>query len=261
MKIWFVRLFCVGLIWVFHAHSRFLLNLPELEPEFVSFARIFDWLPFSQNLISMLSIAFSLSLIVFLIKPSRTASLAIAALFLPLIFVKYSYGKISHSSHIFLVCTCLLPFFDYKKPGFTQVDQLVLKACQALILAAYFSAGLWKVRSLWGENIMAAVNDHIAYAIAEGGGPPAFFSNYSLLLAPEFVTLGFALALLFQLSAFTPLVLPRLAPAWGIMAAAFHMSTGVYLDIYFWQMGVTAVLFLFVGPAMIKNDSLARSTA
>ena len=260
MKIWFVRLFCLGLVWIFHAHSRFLLSLPEHQPEFVSFARIFDWLPFSQNLISVLSIIFSLCLIVFLIKPSKAASLAVIGFFLPLIFVKYSYGKISHSSHIFLMCACLLPFFNFKKPEFTQMDQLILRVCQAFVLAAYFSAGLWKVRSLWGENIMAALNDHIAYAIAEGGGPPAFFSDHAWLLAPELVTLGFALVLIFQLSALTPLVLPRLAPLWGIMAAAFHLSTGVYLDIYFWQMSVAAILFLFVGPAMIKKEASARST-
>lgn len=239
---------------MFYGHSKFLLELPERAPEFVSFARIFNYIPFSQQVVSVSVILFSTTLLFLLVRPSIFTSAVVALLFLPLVSVKFSYGKIPHSSHVWLMTLTVLPFFNYKSLNFEHQDKICLRVCQGILLSSYFSAGLWKLRHLWGKNPLDAVKDHIAYSVAEGGTPVDLIGSLPWMYSDEVLATGFGIVILFQLFSFAPLIFERLTPWWGIAALVFHLSTGVYLDLFFKEMAVIAVLLLFVGPAMANKS-------
>lgn len=240
----FLSIYYSILTFVLYYSGRVYFHAAPEQADFVLFAR-----PFAPLLQSSLSfpalyiITISLSLAC-IIRPYIGLRFFVSLFFLILLSIKFSYGKINHSEHIWMISSVLVCFISYQKPLSSFRNLLVIRLMQTTLLSFYFISGLWKIRELgfskWGE----AALEHIAYAVAEGNGPGKYIQQLITVDRPWLTTAGFALVILFQISSIIPVFTMRYFKLWGIGAVFFHLSTGAVLGIWFKPTALAAILFL-----------------
>ena len=234
----FLSIYYSTLTFIVIQRSAYLLGRTP-PTDLVMFARplkpllVFDFL---IPLICLLAIASLLTAIFIYSRIHR----AIACL-LTLVFfsVDFSYGKVSHLHHIWIISSVVFILLNSDKLLSDRSNIWKVRLIQSLALCPYLFSGLWKLRVANFENISSGIKDQLAYSIAEGAGPPLssfFISNFNFLI------LGFIAVIIFQISAIYPIFTFKHQNIWAILAVWFHISTGIALGIWF----TSTILGLFV---------------
>jgi hypothetical protein len=142
-----------------------------------------------------------------------------------------------------------------------QGPQPGVEIVQAIILAFYFSSGLWKLRSAFSSSsfweYFSSIRNLIAYSIAQGDGPMTNLQDPDLLKS-NFLIIGFILVILFQLGAIIPLIFKRWLPIWGLMAILFHFSTGAFMNIWFGEQILADLFFLILLSPFVTHCNLKK---
>ena len=185
----------------------------------------------------------------------------ISSVFVLFLFsITFSYGKIHHSSHIWMISSILMVFFFLDKPLKSKINYFMLRLMQALLLSHYFISGLWKIRSLLSSKFAFSfkeiVSEYIAYDLAESGIEANMFLKILLYQYPELLSFGFLCVLLFQLTSIIPVFLDKFFILYGVLAILFHLSTGIVLGVYFTPTVLAVLFFLIISEEMIKNERI-----
>lgn len=185
-------------------------------------------------------------------RPSRVRMIAASSAYLFFHALMCSLGKPYHTHHC--LAFAALAFLLFSGPPDRDVPRAVA-ACQVMLIAAYFSAGLWKLRTILHSptefDPTIAFQGFIAYAVAEMWGPVRWVRELGLEKNPY---MGYSLygVILFQLSAAVVLVRPYLWRIWTPCAVVFHFSTGMFAGIWFPEQVVT---LLFFGYLLVDGSS------
>lgn len=158
-------------------------------------------------------------------------------------------GKIHHSVHVWMFASLFLCLIKPAAPLTDRMNLGCLRLIQTTLLAHYFIAGVWKVRSLMNspsaDAFIHQVWDHFAYAIAEGNGPgPLILGLLTHPIGKPIIEYGFLSVIVFQLSAVIPIALNRHWKLWGILSLTFHIFTGFFLGIWFQNTLLASLFFL-----------------
>ena len=121
--------------------------------EYVLFAFPFNlWNPplWFHPLIGLLALFFCLFCVLI---PHKYLKILCSVFVLLFISIEYSYGKVSHSRHVWMLSSVLMCFLSSDQTLKSKSNYLTLRLMQALILSHYFMSGLWKMRSLFAFKI------------------------------------------------------------------------------------------------------------
>lgn len=179
--------------------------------------------------------------------------------FLMLLSFKYSFGKIDHVYHIWIVSSFCFIFYDCQHSLDGYRNKLIVKVVQSCLLMQYFSAGLWK---LFSNNMLYTFDgitktslEHIAYGIAESDWPLNGIRSFLIYENPWIAGVGFIMVLLFQLLCGLCGISGRGYILCGVMAIAFHSTTGFALGIWYWGTAMAAAFFLIFAEGLIATSS------
>jgi hypothetical protein len=183
-------------------------------------------------------------------------------LFLLFYSILYSKGKINHSSHAWIWSACLLVFIEQNKPLSYGRNFFVLRLIQSIILSHYFISGSWKLTSI-GNFLTPSlaeqtILEHIYHTIAEGNGPSTIIKNLLLKIDPIYLGLCFYLVIIFQFSCIIPIIRQCYFRYWGYMAILFHVSTGLFLGIWFLNT-ISALLFFLIFTEDILSNTASSN--
>lgn len=172
-----------------------------------------------------------------------------------------SFGKETHLFTFFTAASLILALTDLNRTFLSKKEIFVW--CQIFLLASYQSAGLWKLRALFDtesiEQLKEILQSYLVVSLAEGKDPSVFLS---LGIAEQLLLPGFVVALLFQLFSFVPILSRKFLIPWGFGAALFHLSTGLTINIWFYEQAVGALFFLVIIPFLDRpTDTQINSTS
>lgn len=251
----FFGAYYVILTFILYSNGRFFLSASPEQADFILFAEPFSFAlqsHFSFPVLYLTTIFLSLACIV---KPHIGLRLLVSAFFLILLSIKFSYGKINHSEHIWMISSLLACLASSNKPIWDFKNLLAIRLMQSTLLCFYFISGLWKLRSLGFSGWSEASLEHIAYTIAEGNGPTGFMQQLLMVDKVWLTTTGFTLVVLFQISSIVPVISMKYFKIWGLGAVLFHLSTGLALGIWFNSTALAAILFLIFFQNLLEWDS------
>lgn len=185
-------------------------------------------------------------------------------IFLMLLFysILYSNGKIPHSAHLWILSTLLMLFIQKRQSLLHNTNLFIIRLIQSIALSHYFISGSWKLKNI--GNLFSfsfsehTILEHIYYAIAEGNGPAAIIQNFLFIIDPIYLGLGFYLVIIFQLSCIIPIIKQRYFKYWGYCAILFHVSTGIFMGIWF-QGTIAALVFFFIFTEHILSNTAASN--
>ena len=243
---------------VFRKVYAFFNNIPTQIPEYVMFARplsLFHPPPWIHSIIFL----FCLSVCLFcILNPKKYLRIITSFLVLMVFSIFYSYGKINHSHHIWIISSVLMCFLSLEKPLQSQTNQLPLRLAQAILLSHYFIAGLWKIRILFHSKFVFSLKEIVLEHIAMGqtnGFEMNIFINMLLYQYPEFLSFCFFCVLIFQMTALLPVLLGRFFILYGVLAILFHLSSGITLGVYYTPTVVAVLFFLIILEIMLKDEN------
>jgi len=245
----------LGLGFVILSHLSFFLNKNPAQAEFIMFATPFsEWLRMKAVFIGVYLLTLA-STLVCSWRPSLGLRIFVCLLFLLLSSMKFSFGKVNHSEHIWMMSLLFACVFSEKKSLASRRNQTTLRLMQTALLSIYFISGLWKLRDLGFSGWGRVAKENMAYAIAEGSGPPEFLQSLLLIEFPWVTTVGFAFVILFQMSAIIPVVTLKGWEVWGLFAVLFHFTTGVVMGIWFKPTILAAILLLIYFQRLLEADN------
>jgi hypothetical protein len=175
--------------------------------------------------------------------------------------LKYSFGKIGHSTHLMLIVSFIFIFlprnWDDAKPlprCTRQTVLLIFWGVQAFILMTYTLAGLGKIGGALYQLAMGQMHafhpEALAYHIAER----LLQTGNSSLLGVFFIEhpwFGFPAMLLMlyaQVFSFWIAFRPSLHRLWGALLILFHISVSFTLSIHFHPQVFLVALFFVYSP-------------
>lgn len=253
-KLAFVGLLAVGFAYVLQMHLAFLReDWPSMGAQ--SIWPIF-WFDIVSDYSLFLRIFSSIAVLLYpalaLLARYRLARLGI--MFILFIFSAVEFNRTqTHAVHF--VLWAFLPFVlcDMTDEGADQG----LGFAQLQVLLIYCLASVWKLGSvLFGSANTANLNDFLSYAIAQeyiNSNKTGFLGEW-ILPQPSLAALLSVGVLGFQLSSFIAVFLPRTRWIFGLCAIAFHLLTGLILQIHFvWAFLV--ILVIFILPNVWKHLS------
>lgn len=245
----FLSTYYALLAYVVYSQFWSVLDFKGVSPKAVWFGHFFSnllgnvWISISIGLLCL--VLFAICIFRHHVILGYTAALSLIFFF----SIKFSFGKVNHNNHIWILSAFLIPLIRAEKPFSERRNDLIVGLCQMLLLAHYFSSGLWKLRGLSHPLNFTSINqmalNHIAYAVAEGQGPPSVVLEF-LQSSPNMPGLGYLLVLLFQLSAVIPIIKKKWLSFWGLAAVGFHCTTGIVLGIWFMETVLAVFLFLIL---------------
>ena len=228
---------------------RYVLNEPVFSAQFINLAKILNFLPVQKSLlyaIVFLTSFFTLSLCIIVHK--KALRIFSSFLFLMCFAMYHSFGAIGHAFHIWAISIIFIGFLDEKTLISTKFNKTIIRLVQALCFSHYFLPGLHKVWHIFEYGLpdpfYKVVFNATALAIAHRYGPGPLFMEI-LIKNPWFVFTGWVAVILFQLSCIIPILTGRHIMLWGFFSIAFHLSTGLFLGIWF-EITVLGALFLFI---------------
>ena len=263
MKNIFLQIYYCLLLYVLITQCHFFFNNPPSElPEYVMFAYPLKFLnlPIGIHFIFFcFALFFCLSCIFY---PSKYLKITTSILFLIVFSIKFSYGKINHHFHSWMLSSILMCFLSCDKKLTSQTNLLVLRLTQSILLSHYFISGLWKLRSLVSTKFQFSfkeiLSEHIIYGITQQGGEISEPLNFLLFQYPELLSAGFLCVLLFQISALVPVFFNQLFLFYGILAILFHISTGIALGFCYTPTVLAILLFLVIAEIIIKDEKITK---
>jgi hypothetical protein len=175
--------------------------------------------------------------------------------------VVFSAGLTGHSHHAWPLAAGALVFVSGAGARFTENDLRAVRCGQALLLAPYFLSGLWRLHSAlqpeapagFFEMFLQFPQESLAYALAEGNGPPDRIVQF-IIQWPVAAAIGIAAIWIFELTSIVPVLKPKLTRWWGLAAVAFHFSTGMMLSVWFYPMILSSLFFLFLTEEFLERD-------
>lgn len=243
---------------VFKTVSSIFNKTHGLETEYVMLARplnLFDTSLWVHYMVFFLTFFFCL---ICIFKPHRYLRVCTSILVLMLFSIIYSYGKIGHSYHIWMISSILMCSLYSDRPLLSRFNCFVIRLNQTVLLSHYFISGLWKIRLLISTKFEFSLKDiileYIAYGFAESEEPHNLLLKSLVHQYPWILALGFAGVIVFQITSVLPVFLNRFFTFYGILALLFHLSTGIMLSIYFHPTVLGILFFLFFTEMMIKNQ-------
>jgi len=181
--------------------------------------------------------------------------------FLEFLALKYSFGKIGHSTHLMLIVSFILIFLprNWSEPRLPsratrQTVLYVFWGVQAFILMTYTLAGLGKIGGAVYQFYLGqmhafhpeALAYHIAERLLQTGNSSllgAFFIEYPWLGFPAMLVMLYA-----QVFSFWVAFRPSLHRLWGGLLILFHISVSLTLSINFHPQVFLVGLFFLYSP-------------
>ena len=180
--------------------------------------------------------------------------------------LKYSFGKIGHSMHLWLLISFLFVFLpkDWAKATLPRVErQMTLRifwGAQTFILMTYTLAGLGKLLGAMYQIALGQIHifhpQSLAYHIAER----LIQTDSHSILGSFFVEhpgLGWPMTLIMlYLQVFSLWIAfrPNLHRAWGAFLILFHISVSLTLSIHFHSQVLLVALFFLISPFHYKTS-------
>ena len=233
---------------VLYRKAGVFINWPQLlEPNYIFFAKPLSVFKLPAEIHSVIFLLALFCCLLSVFKPWR-ALRAVTSLFVLVVFsILYSYGKIDHNSHAFILSSVLVCFFDENEDLSSQPNFFVLRLIQGMLLSHYFISGLWKLREMisarFGFSLKEIATEYIAYSLSEQ--KLHFLLEFLVYSVPWLLSFGYFCVLVFQLSALAPIIFNRFFKLYGVLAVLFHLLTGISVFAYF-SNTVLAVLFFLV---------------
>lgn len=232
--------------------GAYFLNLNMPNPNYVMFAKLLNVFAYGPWIYPVFYILGILTLALTIFFNQLIFRIAASFFILLLISMKYSFGHIDHSQHAWMISSVILCLINTDKDLHAEWNHFVLRLTQSLLLCPYFIAGIWKLRDLHFPLAGIAFNN-ISSAIAEGSGPNHFIKNILFVDFPFLVTLGFIAVILFECSAFVPIVTGKYFRTWGILAILFHFATGVAMGIRYSDKVILLGFFFIFSEYLIEH--------
>lgn len=254
----FRSIFYILLVFVLYYNSGSLPRLSGFEPQFIWLASIlYFFIPFSpwhSLLFFLLTVVFS---IICIFNKNRFFRILLCFFFILLFSIKYSFGKVNHSCHIWFFASFFFIFIDESKKLHSPKNRLVLRLIQSTLLLSYFSSGLWKLIYLETfslDHFKDTVHEHIAYIIAEGGTPIKMVLDFFVYQYPSLLTLGFLFIIGFQIFSIVPIITERFFIPVGLCAVFFHTMTHIVMDVVFTPYIIASLYFLVYTEWMLAKE-------
>ena len=248
IRLWLASYYSLStfiLYWMF----RHVLNEEASSAQFINLAVIFNFFPLEKN--SLYALIFLMSfffLSLCIIIHGRSLRIFVSFLFLLCFAMYYSFGAIGHVFHIWAISIIFVGFLDEASLIGTTFNKMIIRLIQALCFCHYLLPGLHKVYHIFAfglpDPFYKTVLNATALAMAHRYGPGPVFMEL-LLSYPWFAFAGWIAVILFQLSCIMPILTGKYIMLWGFFCIAFHLSTGLFLGIYF-EFTVLGNLFLFI---------------
>lgn len=199
------------------------------------------------------------SCVLCILIPNRYLKIITSVLVLLIFSLRYSYGKIDHENHIWMISSVLMCFVSSEKSLNSKENLFTLRLTQALLLSHYFISGLWKLRYLFEYSIQDMTLEVIAYTLIRYANEPNIFLKALLYQYPIVLYFGFFCILIFQLSSLAPVFLNRFFVLYGILTALFHISTGITISVYFLSTVPAVLFFLIIAEVMREKEEIRSS--
>lgn len=176
----------------------------------------------------------------------------------------YSFGKINHTYHIWLISSFFMSFIDLRKDLHHSKNLQIIRLTQVTLLSHYFFSGLWKVREIKNffslETYTHTILEYIAFAMAEGNYPKKPFIEYLITSYPNILGLSFVIVIMTQLGCVIPILINRYYLAVGTLTIFFHLINGYVLGIGFMVTVYGLVYFFIFLELMLKRQKTLIST-
>ena len=260
----FEKTFYGLLFYVLLTKGYFFLNhQPTHFPDYVMFAYPLKFLytP-SDTPLKMITIFhacfFLISLLICLLSVlfnKKIIKIFCNLLFLLIISIANSYGKINHPHHIWMISSVIMLFFSSNSSLHSNHNKFIIRLIQSLTLSHYFISGLWKLRGLIGDQFEYSLKEiameHVAYSV---GGSDLESVILDLLIHYDLLGFGLLLVIVFQLSCILPIFTHSFFMFYGCLTLLFHTSTGIVLNIYFLPTPLACLFFLILTEFMLKYE-------
>ena len=263
MNLIFEKTFYSLLFFTLFKQIEAFLVYPSNPPDYVMFAYPLNFL-ISQNSLSFLNLfhiifyLLSLSLLLSAIASNKKILKCFAVFcFLITFSIHYSYGKISHSHHVWLISSFLMLFFSSKSLLNSKQNIFLIRLIQSLTLSHYFISGVWKLKSIFNSkySLESLALEQVAYGLLEKGLNNHFLLDFfGLYYGSKILGYGFFLIVVFQFSCIIPILLNRYFLLYGFLSILFHTSTAIVLFIKFKSTVLACLFFLILTELMLKYE-------
>ena len=255
----FFKIYYTLFLYILFGHSYDFFNTyPSRIPAYVMFASPLNFFDFPIWIHSIIFLSSLLLCFLCILSPSKYLRILTSVFILLFFSIKYSYGKIDHSYHIWMISSVLMCFVFPSQPITSKINQFFIRLTQSLLLSHYFISGLWKLRSIIASDFQTSFSEmtkeYIAYGLAESGIEVNMFLGIILYKFPWLLSFGYLFVLGFQLSSLVPVFFNRLFVFYGFLAVLFHFLTGFTLNIYFTPTVLAVLFFLIITEFLIEKE-------
>ena len=177
---------------------------------------------------------------------------------------KYSTVKINHSSHVILFTSFWMIFINLNEKNKALIkerNKLYLWAIQISFLGTYFLTGLWKLRYFTGyllemrwAEIPRCLATNFSYEYISHNLRTPFYNGVLDFLEGAFVNhLLWLSVILFQVCAPVVAWFPPIQRFYGLLIILFHISTTIFMDLWFLPHQYIALIFFVCHPYQRKR--------
>ena len=250
LQIYYCLLFCI----LFRYSYYFLYEIPPQTPNYALFAYPLNFLGLPVWTHSLFFLCSLFSCLSCILIPNKSLKIITSILVLLIFSIKYSYGKIGHENHIWMISSVLMCVFSLDKSLNFKTNLFTLRLIQALLLSHYFISGLWKFRYLLEYPLKDIALEAIAWTLTIYADEPNIFLKVLLYQYPTALCFGFLCILIFQLSALIPVFLNRFFVLYGVLTILFHISTSIAIGVSFRSTVPAVLFFLIISETMRKKE-------
>lgn len=206
----------------------------------------FDLLGSPQQSLNLLLLLSIISSAICIISTNLITQLISTTLTISFFIGLMSQYKIIHSSIVWIFLVLFFLLLDKSKDLLTERNIIVLRLAQVTILTNYFNSGIWKFKTLLQTQTWTSLKENTlnnyAYVIAEGKMP--LIQLYDIQNFELVFTVGYLLVVLFQLISGFIIFKMSWIKHYGIIAFLFHLSTGLFMEIWFFDTAIAALFCL-----------------
>jgi hypothetical protein len=200
-------------------------------------------------------------------KMRFTRFMAFFALFAFVAFIN-SFGKIGHSSYLWVLTSFLLIFLPNERKGeksYFRNFLTIFWGCQAIVLLTYTMSGAWKIYYAFVQMGMGQVHAFYPGAMSYQVADRLLKTNATSLLGPfiiDQVWLGWPLyvgAIFIELFAFYAVFRLKLHRLWAVLLVSMHIGIYLTMTIDFTK-SVLLLAILFFNSPFISAENRWQNT-